>query len=905
MKRFQLAFVLILATAAALAASAHGQIWSEAYAGSPFGVGRIMVPLAGEEGVTTDLRQWTLEEEDGRTFYPAITAGTVQRLVTEVLSKVGLESGDPPAMGAVYFLFQGEAPLHLRLYTPRRHDVTVRPAAYRPLLHRLALTSWWREFNAQARRQEREGDYPPLIETYLTTMLAQRLGLEMPLLSRIKDEDERPREPLGTLELLMGTEKVRMATMKDAMLRSPALREADALPLPADIAWSPLEVPAAPDDVSIESLAQRVPEECFYLRFGQFANLLWLDDLTEDYGGNLMRMLTLRGFETGQSERMRRQLVLPESLIAEVLGRAVVSDVALIGRDLYLGDGAAVGVILQTRVDVLQRELMKVREATAKSTPGATIEKVTIAGHEVSFVCTPDNRIRSYYAVDGNYNLITTSRSIVERFFATAEGDRSLAGSAEFRHARTLFPTSREDTVFVYFSSAFLRGLVSPQYQIETYRRLEALADIDLVELARMAARAEGRPADTLEDLIAGGFLPRGFGRRSDGSGPILESGRTIDSLRGGRGSLLPVTDVALRGVSAHEAAWYTARAAFYRDQWKQMDPIMAGVRRTPGKLKGTERIVTDINLSGFLEEKYGWLVSFLGSPTKTVIPPAPGDAIRVQAALDGGGVFPLLPEHHLFVGVRDAMPGEFGQPDDLFTVLRLIRTTPGYLGAWPKPGLIDQLTFGAFGPGDAEGYSELLFGVQRREFGAFSVLAFDKALLAEVTPHLEPAEAENEAHVRVYAADLSKSKLAGYLNQLSWARGRQLSEGNAHLLKTISQQLKVPPEDALATAERLLDVSLLCGLDGKYETHTEEEGRIVWRSSVWPKDAAGHVAADDAAAWAMPEGYRAPLLKWFRGLEAEAKKDGDRLIGRIELELAPTAKSATFGLPLFDFLPR
>ena len=46
-------------------------------------------------------------------------------------------------------------------------------------------------------------------------------------------------------------------------------------------------------------------------------------------------------------------------------------------------------------------------------------------------------------------------------------------------------------------------------------------------------------------DLMAGNYLPAGFDRRSDGSGTIVEDNRAVDSLRGGRGTFLPVADVA------------------------------------------------------------------------------------------------------------------------------------------------------------------------------------------------------------------------------------------------------------------------------------------------------------------------------------------------------------------------
>ena len=94
----------------------------------------------------------------------------------------------------------------------------------------------------------------------------------------------------------------------------------------------------------------------------------------------------------------------------------------------------------------------------------------------------------------------------------------SLGESPEFRHARAAVPTSRDDTIFVYFSSAFFENLLSPQYQIELNRRLRAATDLEHVTLAQLAARNEGQPGDTLDQLIDAELLPRGIGARPDGS---------------------------------------------------------------------------------------------------------------------------------------------------------------------------------------------------------------------------------------------------------------------------------------------------------------------------------------------------------------------------------------------------
>jgi len=203
-------------------------------------------------------------------------------------------------------------------------------------------------------------------------------------------------------------------------------------------------------------------------------------------------------------------------------------------------------MLFQARGGVLAGDLTQQRKrALAREKDhGATAETVKIAGHDVSFISTPDNRLRSFHAVDGDYHLVTTSRTIVERFYAAGQGKDSLGQSDEFRFARMQMPLKREDTIFVYMSAAFFQGLLSPQYQIELSRRMKSVTDIEALALARLAARGEKAPADSIEDLIAGGFLPRGFGRRPDGSGPILAGDAITDSRRGARGTFVPVPDV-------------------------------------------------------------------------------------------------------------------------------------------------------------------------------------------------------------------------------------------------------------------------------------------------------------------------------------------------------------------------
>ena len=294
-------------------------------------------------------------------------------------------------------------------------------------------------------------------------------------------------------------------------------------------------------------------------------------------------MVTLRGHAAGRNERFQRQLAIKESALAEILGGQVISDVALIGRDLFLDEGAAMGILFEARNPTPLSRNINSQRANAQvlhQQEGAAFQTLAIGGQDVSLLSTPGNQLRSFYAISGKYHLVTTLRRIVQRFLETAEGQRSLGKAAEFADARAAMPVSREDTVFIYLPSRFFQGLASPQYQIELRRRMRAITDIQLVQFARLAAQAEGLPAASLDELVVTVLLPVGFNQRPDGSRVVLEDPNLPDSLRGNRGTFLPVPDVSLGGVTQQESAWYQTLAAFYQSHWQQTDPLMVGIKR-------------------------------------------------------------------------------------------------------------------------------------------------------------------------------------------------------------------------------------------------------------------------------------------------------------------------------------
>ena len=149
--------------------------------------------------------------------------------------------------------------------------------------------------------------------------------------------------------VMLQTEGIRTALEQDRILGLTNLGLPADQPLPAAIEPPPLVVPEADPKVAIESIAKHVPVECFYVRFGSFTNFLWLQDTLELWGGDLQNLMAQRGLDYEQSRHMQDQLILQQTQLSRMLGETVISDVAIIGDDLYFREGAAYGFLFEAR----------------------------------------------------------------------------------------------------------------------------------------------------------------------------------------------------------------------------------------------------------------------------------------------------------------------------------------------------------------------------------------------------------------------------------------------------------------------------------------------------------------------------------------------------------------------------
>ncbi len=423
--------LLLLGMAIGSPAPVAAEIRVEAYAGQPLGVGRVIVDLppdGGQAALADD--RFVIDDAAGRLLYPAPKRQRVRKVLRSLL---GIQL---PRKLTYYFLFKGDDPLTVDVYVPNRVQVAVTPRLDRASYDR-RFGEWWAAYVELYERIHREAEYPVGVQTYLTAMWAGRLGQSMP---RLEGFLIREREQGGsTTGKLLADEAYRASVLRDLMLGE----------LDDPVASQPLpevQIPVAgllmpTEEVAIEPIVGRVPEECFYVRFGTFSNYLWFRDFLGRWKGDLGNMLLLRSIRRSSSDQISSMLGLRDSKIGSILGPQVIADVAVVGMDPYFRDGASVGVLFEAKNSFLLRTSLSQQRATAvREVPGAKLTKAEIAGHQVDFLSSPNGRLRSYYATDGEYHLVASSRTMIERFYEAAGGERGAGRRRGFPHRATGVP---------------------------------------------------------------------------------------------------------------------------------------------------------------------------------------------------------------------------------------------------------------------------------------------------------------------------------------------------------------------------------------------------------------------------------------------------------------------------------
>jgi len=846
----------------------------EAVIGSPFGIARVTVPRQAGRYWQEAIR---LTENSQRLLYP-VTADILSHTNRAPLNRRVL-------LTEMYFLFTGDQPLQFsvkRGFT-KPVAITATPEQDSALREKL-LDRWWSLVLDRSRQLTIEDRYFPLVEHYLTTMLARRLDLELP-----EEYTSRHHHNLGEiLGILLGTESIRIAMMKDTLLEGAKDTETPDQPLPEGVNPPPVEIPEPATGVEVEPIARMVPAECFYARFGGFPNFQWLRATLEEWGGSLRDLITIRGRDYHIRQRLEGQLLLQETDLSRLLGDKVISDMAVIGTDTFVREGSALGIIFEARNNtLLQMALTAQRTQAASTDPTIRQQEETIDDTPVSIATTPGNRVRSFYVVRGNYHLVTNSRHLVHRFIATERDHNGLGTLKEFRYARSRMPLSRNDKVFVYLPDAFFRNLVGPRYRVEMTRRMRALADVQILHLARLAARAEQKPANSIEELARAGFLPSGFGERPDGSRAIItDDDEIVDSIRGTAGVFLPVPDVAVSGMTPSEVKAYQEFAGHYRSQWEKMDPVMMGIQAAATDRDDRQTIILDLYISPYARRHYSLFTDFVGPPGVQHPAADPGDLLsfsaslklprsltgqeRLPALLVFGGLADFLPLFGMKYG--EMVDGPFHETD-----------LPGYLGIWLANGdrtqideLMKEFRFKQEEL-EAEGYRKISKNGWLRILDDAIVAAFNREILQKVTPGLQTVTAERPAQLRLRISDLSGSRITQFMNAAGFTLALRASRGNREFVEMLGEQFHLAPEAADAPARQLLGAELLYPI--------ADVGKRL--SSPEPYQPGIQIDYHYHGYENRLKEFQFDFLQWFHGLNLEFTVDETSLQTRIELTVA------------------
>lgn len=868
-------------TALVVSATCHAGIKVEVYQGQPFGVGRIRVdlPRVSSNSPWKDDRV-AVTEAHGRILMPVLNRSRARRILRQLLRTIEL-----PSRGEFYFLFRGNEPLDITVYSPSAQEFTVRPESdaeeYADLLE-----DWWEATERHYQEVHRQAEYPIVVENFLTATWARRLDQPMPDPGTFLFRQRR----MGAtwLAQLTANEAYQAAVERDIVLgRVGAGQPADA-PLPHPSRRTvmklppPGELPPPADDESIEPIAAHVPIECFYVRFGSFTNYLWFRDFLNHWQGDLGNMIVLRSINHGLGDRLQTQIALRESKLARVMGPRVIRDVAIIGLDAYMRDGPAMGVLFQAKNNMLlSANFNDQRSDAVDQHPDASEKTIQIAGHDVSFLSTPDGRLRSYYAQDGDFHLVTTSRRLVERFFEAGQGEGALADSPDFINTRTEMPQERDDSIFVYLSREFFENLTSPAYRVELDRRLRSIGEMHALELARLSAKAEGLEAHTVDQLIAADLLPPDFGQRADGSKLVEEKAGFRDSVRGTPGWMVPIPDMPVKSLTAAEGARYERFQQLLDREVGRFVPVVAAIGRQTSDDGQLDRITLDVRLAPYSETRMAKWANMLAPADALRVAPIDGDIVSAEIVL---GV--LNQPVHVFGGLRDFRTPLVVREGQVAPSAEPAQFVRGYIGTWPRPlALLNTFLGPPTGPFDRDGIArnDRLFDLWHRRLDDFFLFSFKRDVLMEVGPQLAMVEPERPAQIRFHVADLSDKQARTAVSGLGYMRARATSASASRFMNSLITELHVPPANAKALAEQLVGGQFECPLGGEYELvslpEAGEGARQLWVSSATPPD-------NRFLLTEIPADYEMPLMNWFRGLDVEVLRANDALTLHSELDM-------------------
>lgn len=361
-----------------------------------------------------------------------------------------------------------------------------------------------------------------------------------------------------------------------------------------EIDWKPLIKDAQPE---LDPLASKIPFDQHAVFFPSFQAALAVADETKRHDTPVLRLAQPRAEDAGVVQRYERQLGLPMSTLARMIGPAMVKSVALTGSDPSFPLGTDVAVLLETdQPTMLEKALLgRIMLAAADAKDAKAISRMftltTASGEEPSHLQTktvarlrcqgfasPDRRMSSYVAqLDGSV-VVTNSIYQLQRL-AEVRGRRtkSLADLPEYKFFRIRYSRGdKAESALVFLSDATIRRWCGPRWRIADARRTRARAVLAELQASQLEAlvkhKVEQGQIHTDLPILGGGELR-------------LTRDGIVSSVYGTLDFMTPVGEMPLDEVTQDEAQAYQAWRDGYQRNWSWgFDPI--GLRIGLGKKK-------------------------------------------------------------------------------------------------------------------------------------------------------------------------------------------------------------------------------------------------------------------------------------------------------------------------------
>ncbi|MHC4390251.1 MAG: hypothetical protein ACYS22_02920, partial [Planctomycetota bacterium] len=352
--------------------------------------------------------------------------------------------------------------------------------------------------------------------------------------------------------------------------------------------WTELLEGRTPDT---PALARMCPEDFYFMGFGSLTALTDTLDLFADYGGHLLRQTQRTARASDLGRRLKRQLVIETSGMLRPVYDKVVGEVAAVGSDLFLREGADLTLVFEVKEPALLKARFESFEDRArKRRPDLQETEGTHMGVRFRGLATEDREVSVYAAwLRPDLHLRSNSRVALERvidayFGVTPKGVKvsRLGDTDELRYMRTLMPAGEHgEDGFVYLSDAFIRKLVGPVQKITEVRRLRCYNHLRMIGHAALLHRVEhGRAAESIARLTEAGVAPGRFGEEllscpGGGAYSLTEAGGGTCSVHGHARFLTPCIEIAAEQVTPREAAGYERFVREYNSYWSQFfDPV-------------------------------------------------------------------------------------------------------------------------------------------------------------------------------------------------------------------------------------------------------------------------------------------------------------------------------------------